>query len=71
MSSQTQPMFDLIGKNYYLLLARGATSGTSLTQHDQEVSTPNSLNFTVVGSNIEGEENHAGVKVFNFLFVAP
>ena len=66
VSSQAQASIDLIGKNYYLFIARGPTSGTSLMEHDQEVSTPNALNFTIVGPNIEGEENHAGVKVFHF-----
>ena len=63
VSGQAKTNIDLTGTNYYLFLARGPTSGNNLNEHDQELSSSNPLNFTVVGPNIEGKEDHAGYKV--------
>ena len=58
VSGQAKTNIDLTGTNYYLFLARGPTSGNNLNEHDQELSSSNPLNFTVVGPNIEGKEDY-------------
>lgn len=67
VSGQAQTTLDFGATSYYLLLANGPLSGSSLGEHDNKVASPDPFNLTVNGIDSEAAEDTTGFKVHGCL----
>ena len=66
-AGQSQPSIDLAKNNYFILLASGAMSGSSITQHSSRFASPASFNFKAIGLDLEAAGNESWYKAHGCL----